>query len=90
MGLEQDILDHISDRYDKNQLMIVIHQLDNIQQEQINVGKMQLIRAILTIADGDLKVIKTIIEGRFYGDPRDVIMEGIEKGLHNSGMSRFK
>lgn len=50
----------------------------------LNVGVDQLARSILTISEGQITKIRSIIEQHFYGDPRDVIMMA-EKQLGNPG-----
>jgi len=86
--MEKDIHVHIIKHYPLvNQQEEVVFLLDSIKRENINVEVIQLQRAILKIAKGDINVIKDILDQNFYNDPRDVIMMGIENGLNNSGMS---
>lgn len=84
--MDKDILQHIHNHYPIDQREEIVELLDSIDADYINVGKTQLIRAILTIAKGDIEKIKNILNSNFNGDPRDVIMEAVEKGLNNSGM----
>lgn len=45
----------------------------------LNVGPAQLSRSILTLSDGKLTEVKNIIEQKFFGDPRDIIMMAEKK-----------
>jgi len=85
--MEKDIVQYIQSYYPLNRQEEVLSLLNCIKKENINVGVLQLQRAILKIAKGDINMIKEIIDQNFYNDPRDVIMMAIEKGLNNSGMS---
>jgi len=84
--MEKDLESHIMRNFPLEQHEEVTSLLRSIKKENINVGVIQLQRAVLTIAKGDLNIIKEIIVSNFYNDPRDVIMMAIEKGLNNSGM----
>ena len=48
--------------------------LERLQDETLNVGPLQLARAILVIADGDYSEFLEL-RRTFRGDPRDVLME---------------
>jgi len=85
--MKKDIVQYIQNYYPIHKQEEVLSLLDSIKKENINVGVLQLQRAILIIAKGDINVIKEIIDQNFYNDPRDVIMMGIENGLNNSGIS---
>jgi len=70
----------------------VLKILRPIKEEGLNVGADQLIRSILIIAEGDMEKIKKIIDSHYYGDPRDVIMEAMQKDGNNNdhGMTPFQ
>jgi hypothetical protein len=53
--------------------------IEQIFKSSINIGPSQLARSILFISNGNLSLIKKIIDSDFYGDPRDVIMEAEQK-----------
>jgi len=84
--MEKDLENHIMHNFPLEQHDEVTTLLNSIKKENINVGVTQLQRAVVTIARGDINMIKEIIDSNFYNDPRDVIMMAIEKGLNNSGM----
>ena len=50
----------------------------------LNVGPEQLARSSLVIANGDMGIFRDIFTQKFYGDPRDLIMEA-EAKLGNPG-----
>lgn len=87
MKLAADITDHVGEHYPPELAPLALELLDSINQKAINVGKTQLIRAILIIANGDINLIRGIIGSGFSGDPRNVIMKGTKHGLKNSGLS---
>ncbi|MFK7921898.1 MAG: hypothetical protein AB8H47_08070 [Bacteroidia bacterium] len=67
--------------------------IDFVQNDiALNVGSVQLIRSILLVAKGDKTKLKEIIDSRYYGDPRDVIMMGMGASdqKSNYGMNPFK
>jgi len=76
--MEKDIVQYIQSYYPLNRQEEVLSLLNCIKKENINVGVLQLQRAILKIAKGDINMIKEIIDQNFYNDPRDVIMMAIE------------
>ena len=65
--------------------------LSGIDRSYINVGKEQLIRSMLLIANGNPQKIQEIIDSNFYHDPRDVIMMamGISDNTSNYGIDPF-
>ena len=58
--------------------------VEEIKQATANVGFAQLIRSILFLSEGNLSLIRKIIQSDFYGDPREVIMKA-EGKLGNPG-----
>ena len=66
--------------------------LSGIDQSYINVGKDQLIRSMLLIADGNPQKIQEIIDSNFHHDPRDVIMMamGVSDNTSNYGIDPFE
>lgn len=65
--------------------------IDFVRKDNLNVGVDQLLRSILIIAKGDKNKLKEIIDTRYHGDPRDVIMMGMGVSDHKSnyGMKPF-
>lgn len=85
MKIPQDILDRIQVLYPQSEEQAeVLSLLQCIKQENINVGLDQLIRSLLIIAKSDQKKIKDIIDSNFWGDPRDIIMEGMAHAENSS------
>lgn len=72
-----------------NQACVIVNQIKN---DEINVGWVQLSRAVILIANGDLEKMNDIVQKGYYGDPRDVIMEmmGIPGNTNNYGMTPFE
>lgn len=70
----------------------VFNMLSEVLNDNFNVGKDQLIRSILIIADNNKSKIRSIIDSNYYGDPRDVIMKamGIEGNNNDHGLSPFQ
>lgn len=58
--------------------------LSGLFSASLNVGPAQLSRSILMLSDGKLAEVKNIIEQKFFGDPRDIIMMA-EKKAGNPG-----
>ena len=58
--------------------------VEEIRLATANVGFAQLIRSVLILSEGNLSLIRKIIQSDFYGDPRDVIMKA-ERKLGNPG-----
>lgn len=48
----------------------------------LNVGPAQLARCILYLANGEVKIVDEIFASNFYGDPRDLIVQAMEKSDH--------
>ncbi len=74
--IPEDIIAKLKKDYPKEEdykkaMAIVKH----IKEDVLNVGWIQLSRAIILIANGELGKMKEIVEGRYYGDPRDVLMD---------------
>lgn len=69
-----------------------LRMIDYVRQDTLNVGWVQLSRAILLIADGNLNKMKRIIASDYYGDPRDLIMRmmGIPGNTNNYGLNPFE
>jgi hypothetical protein len=70
----------------------VMKMMDEIGTDTFMVGKDQLIRSILIIADKDKNKIRQIIDSNYYGDGRDVIMEsmGTPGNTNDHGMTPFE
>ena len=70
----------------------VLKMMNEIGKDTFMVGKGQLIRSILLIADKDKNKIREIINSNYYGDGRDVIMEamGIPGNTNDHGMTSFE
>ena len=66
--------------------------IEFVKQDELNVGWIQLSRAIILIANGNLKEIKSIIDSNYYGDPRDVIMQmmSLTENTNYYGQTPFK
>ena len=65
--------------------------LNQVKHDVLNVGWIQLSRAIILIADGNINKMKEIIESGYDGDPRDVIMNmmGLPNNTNDHGMTPF-
>ena len=70
----------------------VMDMMEEIGKASSNVGKDQLIRSILIIADTDKSKIRQILDSNFHGDPRDVIMAamGIPGNSNQYGQTPFE
>ncbi|MFK7776260.1 MAG: hypothetical protein AB8F94_29330 [Saprospiraceae bacterium] len=70
----------------------VMKMIDEIGKDTFMVGKDQLIRSILVIADKDKNKIRQIIDSNYYGDGRDVIVEsmGTPGNTNDHGMTPFE
>lgn len=91
--LPNDIKTHIDEQFpNPNEKQEVLGMMKDIGQNSFNVGKDQLIRSILIIAQNDKSKIKRIIDSDYYGDPRDVIMEamGVPGNNNDHGITPFK
>ena len=70
----------------------VLKMINFVQNDSaINVGVDQLIRSILIVAKGDKAKMKEIIDSRYHGDPRDLIMlaMSLSNQQSNYGMNPF-
>lgn len=70
------------------QAMELIH---HVRTDVLNVGWVQLSRAILLLAEGKVSEMRKIIDSRYYGDPRDVIMAmmAIPGNSNKYGLTEF-
>lgn len=70
----------------------VMKMMGEIGRDTFTVGKDQLIRSILIIANQDKDKIRQIVDSNYYGDGRDVIMEamGIPGNTNDHGMTPFE
>jgi hypothetical protein len=85
MDIPQDILLKIDELFPKHEDNIATENLiEEIWQTTINVGHPQLVRSILPLSEGDLVIIRKIVDSDFDGDPRDLIMRAEQK-LGNPG-----
>ena len=83
--MPKDILIKIDEMFPEKEDNITAKNLiEDIRETTSNVGYPQLIRSILTLSEGNLSVIRKIVDSDYYGDPRDVIMRA-EKKLGNPG-----
>jgi hypothetical protein len=83
MEIPKDILSKIDELFpEKEDHLTAKNLIEDIRESTTNVGYPQLIRSILTLSDGNLSVIRKIVDSDYYGDPRDVIMRA-EKKLGN-------
>lgn len=66
--------------------------INHVRLDNLNVGWEQLSRSLLILADGDIYKLKNIVENNYGGDPRDVIMDMMNKPNSNNdfGMTPFK
>ena len=64
---------------------------ENVLTETLNVGPIQLIRAMLILSKGDLMMLKEIQDKDYYGDPRDVLLlaNNLDGGVSNYGQNAF-
>ena len=61
-----------------------------IQMMNLNVGSDQLIRSILTLTEYSPEKMKIILENKFGGDPRDILVEANRKEPNiNYGINTF-
>lgn len=76
---------------DKTDAQIATKICENINNEALNVGPIQLIRAMLILCKGDLSMLKEIKDMQYYGDPRDVLLlaNGLDGGESNYGQNAF-
>ena len=79
-----------SDELELEQAVNIINRIRE-EEQQINVGWIQLSRAIILIANGDISKMKDIIDSNYDGDPRDIIMQmmDIEGSNNHYGMTEF-
>ena len=65
--------------------------IQQVSREPLNVGWVQLSRALILISAGDVQKMKSIIDSGFYGDPRDVILQMMALPGHRNdhGMTPF-
>ena len=91
--LPEDVLVRVkSDFPDKGDFEEVMRVIDHVRNDSLNVGWVQLVRAMLILAEGDIQIIRDILQTGYRGDPRDVIMEMMAKpGVNNDhGLSPFE
>lgn len=91
--IPEDIILRLNHDFDNEDELKEAHQMINhIRQGVLNVGWVQLSRAIILLSDGNINEMKKIIESNYYGDPRDVIMAmmSIPGNSNNHGMTPFK
>lgn len=92
-NLPLDIKDRVNSKWSSAEDRSEVYEmLNEIGRDRFNVGKDQLIRSILIIADNDKTKIRKIIDEDYYGDPRDVIMEamGVDGNTNDHGLSPFE
>jgi hypothetical protein len=85
MILPPDIKDRIdilfpvaSEKQEVEQLLL------SLWTTPLNVGEEQLARSILILSGGQVSEVRNIFNSRFFGDPRDVIMDA-ETKANNPG-----
>jgi len=80
MKLPIDIIQKIESDYSSSEQKEVLNILQNLYQENANVGSMeQAIRGLVYIADSNIQVVKEYCLPYLQHDPRDIIMEAEEK-----------
>lgn len=92
-NLPEDIINRIQKKFpNQTEQKEIIELFNNIKKRRLNVGAEQLIRSILIIADEDIEKIREIIDSKFYGDPRDVIMTAmsVPGNKNDHGMNPFE
>jgi hypothetical protein len=65
--------------------------VQHIKNDTLNVGWIQLSRAVIILSAGDLEKMKAIVESNYYEDPRDVIMKmmALPNNTNNYGNTPF-
>jgi MFS family permease len=53
----------------------VLAVIESLWTQPLNVGPAQLARSILVLSEGNVELLRKIFNEKFYGDPRDVIMQ---------------
>ncbi|MEM6347942.1 MAG: hypothetical protein AAF927_28895 [Bacteroidota bacterium] len=82
-----DIQKRIADDFgEDDEVLKMMHFVQN--DSAINVGVAQLIRSILIVAKGDKAKMKAIIDSRYHGDPRDLIMLAMSVSNQQSDYGR--
>ena len=92
-GIPTDILRKLeADYVFSNDFKTALEIIAFIRQDTLNVGWIQLSRAVILIANGDIKKMKEIVDSRYHGDPRDVLMEsmGLSNNTNNYGLIPFE
>lgn len=85
MVVPADIVERIEQLfYAKEEQEEVLKLIEGLWATTLNVGPAQLARSILVIAGNDKSKIVDIVQSKFYGDPRDVILQA-EYLLGNPG-----
>lgn len=91
--IPRDILERLRNDYrNEKDYAEALNIVEQVKVDILNVGWDQLIRSMLLIADGNLETMKQIIESKYYGDPRDVIMKmmSMPEVANNYGMTPFE
>lgn len=69
----------------------LFHLCEEIYDQKINVGHDQLVRSMLIISKFDKDKFSEIIDSKFYGDPRDVLMAAhTQDEKSNYGLTKFE
>jgi len=90
--IPKDILQKIEELFpnqeDRQLILKLVHE---IQEDKWNVGSDQLIRSMLILSGPDKEKFQAIIDARFYGDPRDVILRAmsVPGNTNDHGMTPF-
>lgn len=83
MTLPEDINTTIEQTFasdaDKN---YVAEKMCSLFTASLNVGPAQLARCILYLANGKVEIVEEIFASGFYGDPRDLIVQAMDKSDH--------
>lgn len=91
--IPEDIIQRLKHDFEnKEEFEKAIGLINLVKQDTLNVGWLQLSRAIILIADGNLDKMRELIESDYHGDPRDVIMDmmGLPDNTNDHGMTPFK
>ena len=85
-----DIVKKVRSDFQGEDQRVVFEEFSEISNETLNVGLVQLLRAILVLSRGDILKLLEFREKRYRGDPRDVIsMANSASPQFNSGLEPF-
>lgn len=73
-NIPKDILHKLAEDYENKDYNVALGLVQRIKSDRLNVGWIQLSRAVIILAEKDIDKMKGIIDDRYWGDPRDVLM----------------